>query len=318
MKCQKCKKEKKKDEFWSERYSKTVKTCIECRNNREKTRKYPTVVCFMSGEQMVAMSCKACGKVCDADSFRTDYKTGGTTNSCAECRNRVNERLKKTGKVKGGEGRKIIKHIVEEDTVLKKCFHCEKNKKLEKYQKQSSSSDGYRAICKKCTSIRDKTPAVRENAKRYLSKPENKAKRAKQAKIWKSANREKINKTKRDRRANDPIYKLVENIRRRVQEILKQGWSKSGKSRDLTGCSPDKLRTHLESLFGPHMDWDNQGGKTGWQIDHIIPISSFDLSDPEQQKACFHYTNLQPLWAFHNLEKGDKIIDPETEQTWYE
>lgn len=55
------------------------------------------------------------------------------------------------------------------------------------------------------------------------------------------------------------------------------------------------------------MTWANYG-KSGWHIDHIKPCASFDLSDPDQQKACFHYSNLQPLWAFDNLSKGAKLV----------
>ena len=54
------------------------------------------------------------------------------------------------------------------------------------------------------------------------------------------------------------------------------------------------------------MTWENHG-RYGWHIDHIMPCSSFDLTDPEQQKKCFHYTNLQPLWAHENMSKGAKI-----------
>jgi transcription termination factor Rho len=61
------------------------------------------------------------------------------------------------------------------------------------------------------------------------------------------------------------------------------------------------LVPYLESKFEHGMSWDNYGE---WHIDHIVPISIFNLENPEElQKAC-HYTNLQPLWAEDNLRKG--------------
>ncbi len=66
-------------------------------------------------------------------------------------------------------------------------------------------------------------------------------------------------------------------------------------------------REHLEKQFKEGMTWENHG-LYGWHIDHIIPCASFDLTDLEQQKKCFHYTNLQPLWAKENLIKGVKIL----------
>lgn len=71
---------------------------------------------------------------------------------------------------------------------------------------------------------------------------------------------------------------------------------------ELVGCSIDKLKQHLESKFTEGMSWDNYGD---WHVDHIKPCASFDLSDPEQQRLCFNYKNLQPLWAADNLSKGD-------------
>ena len=73
----------------------------------------------------------------------------------------------------------------------------------------------------------------------------------------------------------------------------------------MLGCSIKDLIIHIEKQFKEGMTWDNHS-YNGWHIDHIIPCASFDLSDPEQQKKCFHYTNLQPLWKQDNLSKSDK------------
>jgi len=65
--------------------------------------------------------------------------------------------------------------------------------------------------------------------------------------------------------------------------------------------TPLELMDYLEKMFTDGMTWDNYGQ---WHLDHIRPCASFDLSDVEQRKACFHFTNLQPLWAKDNLIKG--------------
>lgn len=75
--------------------------------------------------------------------------------------------------------------------------------------------------------------------------------------------------------------------------------------RDL-GCSLEELKTHLEQQFQLGMTWENWS-RTGWHIDHIQPLSSFDLTDREQFLKAAHYTNLQPLWAKDNLVKHNKI-----------
>ena len=80
---------------------------------------------------------------------------------------------------------------------------------------------------------------------------------------------------------------------------------KSGHTTDLLGCSIKQLKEHLEKQFKSGMFFSNYGK---WHIDHIKPCASFDLSKPEEQKKCSHYTNLQPLWAKENLEKGRKLL----------
>lgn len=72
---------------------------------------------------------------------------------------------------------------------------------------------------------------------------------------------------------------------------------------ELVGTSTAGLRAYIESLFVPGMSWDN---RSKWHVDHIRPCCSFDLTDPIQRKQCFHYTNLQPLWAEDNRRKGGK------------
>ena len=74
---------------------------------------------------------------------------------------------------------------------------------------------------------------------------------------------------------------------------------------ELVGCSIPDLIKHLESKFQEGMNWSNYGFY-GWHIDHIRPCSSFNLLNEEEQKQCFHYTNLQPLWAKDNLQKHNK------------
>ena len=71
----------------------------------------------------------------------------------------------------------------------------------------------------------------------------------------------------------------------------------------LIGCSIESLKNYLEKQFKKDMTWHNHG-LYGWHIDHIRPCISFDLIKKSEQKKCFHYTNLQPLWAKENLSKG--------------
>lgn len=107
-------------------------------------------------------------------------------------------------------------------------------------------------------------------------------------------------------RLKNPIYKLIHSIRVRVRQGLK-GQRKTLPCVELLGCDLQFLKTYLELKFDDNMTWGNYG-RSGWHIDHIKPCASFDLSNPEQQKICFHYTNLQPLWGIENMKKGKKIL----------
>jgi len=110
-----------------------------------------------------------------------------------------------------------------------------------------------------------------------------------------------------ERRKKDPAFRLMGNLRHRVYMALKRsGTQKTDSTIELTGCTIKELRTHLETQFIDGMSWENYGE---WHVDHIKPCVSFNLEDPEEQKKCFHWTNLQALWALDNLRKGDKWED---------
>jgi len=132
---------------------------------------------------------------------------------------------------------------------------------------------------------------------------------SKNARKYKKNNKEKLRAYHKERRKN-PRWKLLGNFRSRITIALKDS-KKADHSVELLGCTPNELKAYLESKFTDGMTFDNYG-KYGWHIDHIKPCSSFDLSDPKQQKECFHYTNLQPLWAKDNYSKGSHY-NPQTE-----
>ena len=142
---------------------------------------------------------------------------------------------------------------------------------------------------------------IKKQTKKYNL--DNKEKVKKQKKKWRLNNMEKIRKYKRNIFQNNINYRLSQIIRIRILQALK-GKSKSKNTIKLLGCTIEKLWNHLEKKFKPGMTRYNHGL---WHVDHIRPCASFDLKKPKQQSICFHYTNLQPLWAKDNIIKGAKL-----------
>ena len=98
--------------------------------------------------------------------------------------------------------------------------------------------------------------------------------------------------------------RLKKNLRSRLYDAVK-GKVKQGSAVKDLGCSVQRLIKHLESKFQSGMNWENYGLR-GWHIDHVKPLSKFNLQNPEELLKAVHYSNLQPLWAKDNLSKGDK------------
>jgi hypothetical protein len=97
---------------------------------------------------------------------------------------------------------------------------------------------------------------------------------------------------------------MLSNLRNRLYYTIKREY-KDKTTKELLGCRLEKLKRHLEDQFEEGKTWDNYGE---WHIDHIKPCTSFDFTKEKDQKECFHYTNLQPLWAEDNLKKQATII----------
>jgi len=101
-------------------------------------------------------------------------------------------------------------------------------------------------------------------------------------------------------------YKIAHCLRNRVRcALYNNGTNKSVSTINLLGCNIKQLKKYLEKQFKTGMSWDNH---SKWHIDHIKPCASFDLREKKEQLKCFHFTNLQPLWALENRQKSDKIL----------
>ena len=172
------------------------------------------------------------------------------------------------------------------------------------------------ARCKVCFNsyrkeVWRKKPQNKKKEKEYNEKNKEKFKDYK--KQYKIKNKDKNNLTTRKRakirRETDKAFKIRSNLSRRINHALNNNFKnkkikKSSKTLTLLGCTLEKFITHLEKKFKKGMNWKNYGK---WEIDHIIPCAKFILEDPDQQKKCFNFKNLQPLWKIDNRIKSDKL-----------
>ena len=226
--------------------------------------------------------------------------------------------------------------------MTKICTSCKNAKPLLEFCKHSKCKDGYTNLCKSCKRARDiyrygkkKVEILAENLSyRKKHKAEiclqakekyqsNKSQIKARVLSYQKRNPEKCKKWnqkyrlthkkqfqeyqrqyRKQKRANDINFKLRCNISSRITNAIQHNRKKSNVTQ-LIGCTIQELKQHLEKLFRTGMTWSNYS-HDGWHIDHIIPCASFDLSKIDEQKKCFHYTNLQPLWAIDNHRKGDR------------
>lgn len=195
----------------------------------------------------------------------------------------------------------------------KECFKCQTTKPLTEFYYRKDRNI-YRRECKAChikqkrDYYKNNKSKVKASVKKYYQKNRTKVLEymSVYSKTEKERNRKRLymNKYEKRRKTYDKQYHLVINLRKRLYVALNKNYKTGSAISDL-GCSLDYLKKYLESKFDKNMNWDNYGSY--WHIDHIKPLSSFDLTDIEQVKIACHYTNLQPLEAKENIKKSNKV-----------
>lgn len=164
---------------------------------------------------------------------------------------------------------------------MKKCKSCKSEKGLEAFNNDSGRWDGKDNRCRDCSSLRG-------------------------AELRKSASfRAKYNEKRRKRYAEDAAFYEKSQMARDLRKILR-GERRRGRFVKLLGTDTAGLRAWLESGFQEGMTWENYGGVDGWEIDHRKAYREFDLTNEEGKKECYHYTNLQPMWAKENRAKDNR------------
>lgn len=219
-------------------------------------------------------TCSQCGIYKSYDNFsktQTHKMRDGHKSACKNCLNKKNQNIANNRPTTN------ISHYM--------CSDCKEDKPISEFNKDKFKSTGYRTRCRSCD----------RNYKRTY---------------WLKNSHELIKEKTRHRR-NSPDIWMAHGLRVRIGKIMREIYkintsNKAGSAvRDL-GYSIQDFKKYIESKFQSGMTWDNHGFY-GWHIDHIKPLSNFDLTNREQFLIACHYTNLQPLWACDNLRKGNKV-----------
>jgi hypothetical protein len=177
------------------------------------------------------------------------------------------------------------------------CSCCTIDKDIREFPKRNNKP---RNPCRLCANEKSK---LAKRKRRSDFKEEENLKR----KIYISNNQVKIKNTKniyrKTRYKEDIEYNIEHRFRSRLNKLTRNLNSKQEKSITYLGCTKLEFKIYIENQFSQGMSWEN---RNEWHLDHIIPCSKFNLSKEEDLKKCFHYSNLQPLWAKDNLIKRDK------------
>ena len=187
-----------------------------------------------------------------------------------------------------------IKDLFDYDLV-KKCCRCKNILLKSNFHRNKNRKDGFHSQCKFCAN---------DYYKNYYNK--NRDSELNRCKKYKFQNRSKINEHIKNRMKSDLNFKLARYMRSRLYKAFKsQNVRKINKTFDLLGCSHSFFKNWIiHQLYGI-MTMENYGSV--WQIDHCLPIASFNLRDENDMKKCFNWINLRPMYSNDNNLKNDKI-----------
>ena len=220
---------------------------------------------------------------------------------------------RKKNKKKISEYRKSTKGKLANKKAQQKYFKSEKGKEaLKKYIKSNKGKKAQKEYQKKYYKTDKWNDYKKEYNKEYRKSVVGKlSNKTAQKKYFSSVKGRKAisrgAKNYYEKNKNNPDFKLIKNLRKRLGIFLKsKGMKKNSRMVELLGCSKSFLKDYLENKFKNGMSWKNYGK---WHVDHIYPLSKFNFDNPNSLKKACHYSNLQPLWAIDNIKKKNKIIN---------
>jgi hypothetical protein len=248
--------------------------------NKNKFPRYCSIKCATASNALKSKTCARCKITREIDCFqkygpfcRGDYKYSRVCNTC----HNIVFVVRKLATNK--------RHSLVIVSGFAECSKCKITKPIDCFSVKTGRVRTFR--CKECIS--------KYNQERVRS--------------WSDEQRSEHNKKLREYLDKNPKIKALRGLMSRHRKMIARhmkGESVTQESNRLIGCTVQDLRDHMESQFKDGMTWNNYGQR-GWHVDHIIPLSKFDLSDENQRAIAMHYTNLQPLWWRDNIKKGNKM-----------
>jgi hypothetical protein len=220
------------------------------------------------------------------------------------------------------------------------CSKCKIEKDICEFTKRKNRKSGYSSHCKMCISEKSKVyreknnDLIKNRKKKYYEENKEKLNKLTQEwykknsktalekkkeyylinkehildkrKTWVKNNRKKINDYIKNKKKENPLFRVEMNIRGRMKQYFKQkNITQKNQTFHIVDIDIIGLKKHIETQFKENMTWDNYG-IYGWHIDHIVPLCS--ANNETELLKLFHYTNLQPLWCDENLRKNGKIL----------